>query len=277
MIISDKLKDQILKKKSFLCIGLDIDLKKIPKALLKKEDPIFEFAKKIIDYTSDYAVAYKPNIAFFEAYGVNGFKSLNKISNYLNEFYPEIFTIADAKRGDIGNTSKMYAEAFLKNLHFDSITVSPYMGSDSVEPFLEVKNKYVFLLALTSNIGSLDFQEIEIKGSNQKLYEKVINISRSWKNSDRIMYVVGAKNTNEIKKIRSIVPNSYLLIPGLGAQGGSLSKICEAGLDKNLKIIINSSRSIIYSSSNDDFANSARIEAKKIKDQMEKFFIDLGL
>lgn len=277
MIISDKLKDQILKKKSFLCIGLDIDLKKIPKALLKKEDPIFEFAKKIIDYTSDYAVAYKPNIAFFEAYGVNGFKSLNKISNYLNEFYPEIFTIADAKRGDIGNTSKMYAEAFLKNLHFDSITVSPYMGSDSVEPFLEVKNKYVFLLALTSNIGSLDFQEIEIKGSNQKLYEKVINISRTWKNSDRIMYVVGAKNTNEIKKIRSIVPNSYLLIPGLGAQGGSLSKICEAGLDKNLKIIINSSRSIIYSSSNDDFANSARIEAKKIKDQMEKFFIDLGL
>lgn len=277
MIISDKLKDQILKKKSFLCIGLDIDLKKIPKALLKKEDPIFEFAKKIIDYTSDYAVAYKPNIAFFEAYGVNGIKSLNKISNYLNEFYPEIFTIADAKRGDIGNTSKMYAEAFLKNLHFDSITVSPYMGSDSVEPFLEVKNKYVFLLALTSNIGSLDFQEIEIKGSNQKLYEKVINISRSWKNSDRIMYVVGAKNTNEIKKIRSIVPNSYLLIPGLGAQGGSLSKICEAGLDKNLKIIINSSRSIIYSSSNDDFANSARIEAKKIKDQMEKFFIDLGL
>jgi len=277
MIISDKLKDQILKKKSFLCIGLDIDLKKIPKALLKKEDPIFEFAKKIIDYTSDYAVAYKPNIAFFEAYGVNGFKSLNKISNYLNEFYPEIFTIADAKRGDIGNTSKMYAEAFLKNLHFDSITVSPYMGSDSVEPFLEVKNKYVFLLALTSNIGSLDFQEIEIKGSNQKLYEKVINISRTWKNSDRIMYVVGAKNTNEIKKIRSIVPNSYLLIPGLGAQGGSLSKICEAGLDKNLKIIINSSRSIIYSSSNDDFANSARIEAKKIKDQMEKFFIDLGI
>jgi len=276
MITSDKLNNQILKKKSFLCIGLDIDQKKIPKSLLKEEDPIFEFAKKIIDYTSDYAVAYKPNIAFFEAYGVNGFNSLKKISNYLNEFYPEIFTIADAKRGDIGNTSKMYAEAFLENLDFDSITVSPYMGSDSVEPFLEVKNKYVFLLALTSNVGSNDFQESLIAGTNEKLYEKVINISRSWKNSERLMYVVGAKNTDEIKKIRQLVPNSYLLIPGLGAQGGSLSKICEAGLDKDLKIIINSSRSIIYSSINDDFADSARIEAKKIKEEMEKFLLDLA-
>ena len=268
-MILNKLHDQINKKKSFLCIGLDIDKDKIPKSLLKFDDPIFEFAKRIIDSTNQYAIAYKPNIAFFEAYGADGFKSLKKIVNYLNQSYPEIFTIADAKRGDIGNTSKMYANAFLKELNFDSITVSPYMGYDSVEPFLSIEDKLVFLLTLTSNNGSNDFQELDIDDNN-KLYQKVIEISKTWKNSSRIMYVVGAKNTKEILKIRRMVPNSYLLIPGVGAQGGNMTEICKYGLDKNLKLIINSTRSIIYASVNDDFAQSAANEAKKIQVEMEK-------
>ena len=268
-MILNKLHDQINNKKSFLCIGLDIDKDKIPKSLLKFDDPIFEFAKRIIDSTNQYAIAYKPNIAFFEAYGADGFKSLKKIVDYLNQSYPEIFTIADAKRGDIGNTSKMYANAFLKELNFDSITVSPYMGYDSVEPFLSIEDKLVFLLTLTSNNGSNDFQELEIDDNN-KLYQKVIEISKTWKNSSRIMYVVGAKNTKEILKIRRMVPNSYLLIPGVGAQGGNMTEICKYGLDKNLKLIINSTRSIIYASVNDDFAQSAAYEAKKIQVEMEK-------
>ena len=268
-MILNKLHDQINSKKSFLCIGLDIDKDKIPKSLLKFDDPIFEFAKRIIDSTNQYAIAYKPNIAFFEAYGVDGFKSLFKIVNYLNQSYPEVFTIADAKRGDIGNTSKMYANAFLKELNFDSITVSPYMGYDSVEPFLSIEDKLVFLLTLTSNNGSNDFQELDIDDHN-KLYQKVIEISKTWKNSSRIMYVVGAKNTKEILKIRRMVPNSYLLIPGVGAQGGNMTEICKYGLDKNLKLIINSTRSIIYASVNDDFAQSAAYEAKKIQVEMEK-------
>jgi len=268
-MILNKLHDQINNKKSFLCIGLDIDKDKIPKSLLKFDDPIFEFAKRIIDSTNQYAIAYKPNIAFFEAYGANGFKSLKKIVNYLNQSYPEVFTIADAKRGDIGNTSKMYANAFLKELNFDSITVSPYMGYDSVEPFLSIEDKLVFLLTLTSNNGSNDFQELDIDDNN-KLYQKVIEISKTWKNSSRIMYVVGAKNTKEILKIRRMVPNSYLLIPGVGAQGGNMTEICKYGLDKNLKLIINSTRSIIYASANDDFAQSAAYEAKKIQVEMEK-------
>ena len=225
-MILNKLHDQINYKKSFLCIGLDIDKDKIPKSLLKFDDPIFEFAKRIIDSTNQYAIAYKPNIAFFEAYGADGFKSLKKIVNYLNQCYPEVFTIADAKRGDLGNTSKMYN-------------------------------------------GSNDFQELDIDDKN-KLYQKVIEISKTWKNSSRIMYVVGAKNTKEILKIRRMVPNSYLLIPGVGAQGGNMTEICKYGLDKNLKLIINSTRSIIYASANDDFAQSAAYEAKKIQVEMEK-------
>ena len=268
-MILNKLHDQINYKKSFLGIGLDIDKDKIPKSLLKFDDPIFEFAKRIIDSTNQYAIAYKPNIAFFEAYGADGFKSLKKIVNYLNQSYPEIFTIADAKRGDIGNTSKMYANAFLKELNFDSITVSPYMGYDSVEPFLSIEDKFLFLLTITSNNGSNDFQELDIDDNN-KLYQKVIEISKTWKNSSRIMYVVGAKNTKEILKIRRMVPNSYLLIPGVGAQGGNMTEICKYGLDKNLKLIINSTRSIIYASVNDDFDQSAAYEAKKIQVEMEK-------
>ena len=272
-MLDKKIHNQIIKKKSFLCVGLDVDINKIPRSLLNYEDPIFEFSKQIIDSTHQYSIAYKPNIAFFEAHGSKGYKSLEKISKYLKTNYPDIFTIADAKRGDIGNTSKMYANAFLKDLDFDSITVSPYMGSDSVEPFLSFDNKYVFLLALTSNIGSQDFQELILADNSEKLYEKVISKSKNWKNNERIMYVVGAKNTQEIAKIRSLVPDSYLLIPGVGAQGGNLKEICNYGLDKNFKIIVNSSRSIIYASSDDDFASMARNEAKKIQCEME-IYID---
>ncbi|MBJ34320.1 MAG: orotidine-5'-phosphate decarboxylase [Flavobacteriaceae bacterium] len=269
-MLNNKIHSQIIKKKSFLCVGLDIDINKIPRLLLTLDDPIFEFAKQIIDSTNDYAIAYKPNIAFFEAHGAQGYKSLEKISKYLNSNFPEIFTIADAKRGDIGNTSQMYANVFLKDLDFDSITVSPYMGSDSVQPFLSFKNKYVFLLALTSNKGSEDFQELTMSNS-AKLFETVIRTSSRWKNSDKIMYVVGAKNTKEIKKIRKIVPNSYLLVPGIGAQGGNLKEICKFGLDKDLKLIINSSRSIIYASDSHDFAQIAKNEAKKIQMEMESY------
>ena len=272
-----KLENQIREKKSFLCIGLDIDLDRIPAHLKGEQDPIFSFAKEIIDSTNNFAVAYKPNIAFFEAHGLSGWKSLEKIINYLNSEYPEIFTIADAKRGDIGNTSNMYAKAFFQNLEFDSITISPYMGKDSVEPFLSFDNKYVFLLTLTSNSGSEDFQLKEISDSSNKLYEEVILKSKEWKNSHNIMYVVGAKNVKEISRIRKLVPNSYLLIPGVGAQGGSLKDICENGLDNGLKLLVNSSRSIIYSSSGEDYAEKAMLAAAKLQEEMEKYIIDKGL
>ena len=272
-----KLENQIREKKSFLCIGLDIDLDRIPAHLKGEQDPIFSFAKEIIDSTNKFAVAYKPNIAFFEAHGVSGWESLEKIINYLNSEYPEIFTIADAKRGDIGNTSNMYAKAFFQNLKFDSITISPYMGKDSVEPFLSFDNKYVFLLTLTSNSGSEDFQLKEISDTSIKLYEEVILKSKEWKNSHNIMYVVGAKNVKEISRIRKLVPNSYLLIPGVGAQGGSLKDICENGLDNGLKLLVNSSRSIIYSSSGEDYAEKAMLAAAKLQEEMEKYIIDKGL
>ena len=272
-----KLENQIKEKKSFLCIGLDIDLNKIPAHLKEKEDPIFSFAKDIIDSTNKFAVAYKPNIAFFESYGLSGWKSLEKTISYLNSNYPEIFTIADAKRGDIGNTSNMYAKAFFENLEFDSVTISPYMGKDSVEPFLSFENKYVFLLALTSNLGSEDFQLKEISNTSNKLYEDVILTSKNWKNSENIMYVVGAKNVKEINRIRKLVPNSYLLIPGIGAQGGSLKDICENGLDRGLKLLVNSSRSIIYSSNDQDYAEKAMIAASELQEEMKKHMIDKGL
>ena len=272
-----KLENQIKEKKSFLCIGLDIDLNKIPEHIKGKEDPIFSFAKDIIDSTNKYAVAYKPNIAFFEAYGVLGWKSLEKIIKYINSNYPEIFTIADAKRGDIGNTSNMYAKAFFENLEFDSITVSPYMGKDSVEPFLSHDNKYVFLLALTSNLGSEDFQLKKISSNSNKLYEDVVLKSREWKNSENLMYVVGAKNVEEISKIRKLVPNSYLLIPGVGAQGGSLKDICNNGLDSGLKLLVNSSRSIIYSSNDKDYGEKAMLAASEIQEEMERYIIEKGI
>ncbi len=263
----DLLISEIRKKKSFLCIGLDVDLNKIPKHLLTEEDPIFAFNKAIIDATNHLAVAYKPNTAFYEAYGIKGWKALEKTINYLNENYPEIFTIADAKRGDIGNTSSMYAKAFFEDLGFDSVTVAPYMGKDSVEPFLAFENKHTILLALTSNEGAFDFQTQKIEG--KEVYKTVLETSKSWKNSKNLMYVVGATKAEYFKEIREIVPHSFLLVPGVGAQGGNLEDVCKYGMNENVGLLINSSRGIIYASNGNDFAEKAAQEANKLQQQMK--------
>src|SRR5690554_5513848 len=255
---TQQLTEQILSKKSFLCIGLDVDLNKIPKHLYATEDPIFEFNKAIIDATHDLCVAYKPNTAFYEAYGVKGWISLEKTIQYINNNYPEIFTIADAKRGDIGNTSTMYAKAFFEDLGFDSVTVAPYMGRDSVEPFLAFEDKFTILLALTSNSGSKDFQLNQY--ADKALFENVLETSLSWKNSQNLMYVVGATNEAYFERIRKIVPDNFLLVPGVGAQGGSLKEVCEYGLNANVGLLVNSSRGIIYASDGVDFAAKARQE-----------------
>ena len=260
---------QIKEKKSFLCIGLDVDLDKIPSHLLQEEDPIFEFNKAIIDATHQLCVAYKPNTAFYEAYGIKGWKSLEKTIQYLNKNYPEIFTIADAKRGDIGNTSTMYAKAFFEDLAFDSVTVAPYMGKDSVEPFLAFKNKHTIMLALTSNTGAFDFQTKKI--DEKELYKQVLETSKNWKNSENLMYVVGATKAEYFREIRKIVPNSFLLVPGIGAQGGSLQDVCKYGLSKNIGLLINSSRGIIYASKNEDFAIKASEKAQELQLEMQKF------
>ncbi|MCG1035937.1 orotidine-5'-phosphate decarboxylase [Polaribacter sargassicola] len=257
---------QIKKKKSFLCIGLDVDLNKIPPHLLDEEDPIFEFNKAIIDATHHLCVAYKPNTAFYEAYGLKGWQSLEKTINYLNTSYPEIYTIADAKRGDIGNTSTMYAKAFLEDLAFDSVTVAPYMGKDSVEPFLAFKDKHTIMLALTSNQGAFDFQTKEVDG--KELYKQVLETSKNWKNSENLMYVVGATKAEYFKEIRKIVPTSFLLVPGVGAQGGNLQDVCKYGLSENIGLLINSSRGIIYASNNNDFTESAAKKAEELQSQM---------
>ena len=267
-MIHQQLTANIRRKKSFLCIGLDVDLTKIPQHLLTTEDPIFEFNKAIIDATHDLAVAYKPNTAFYEAYGIKGWISLEKTIQYLNEKHPEIFTIADAKRGDIGNTSSMYAKAFLEDLAFDSITVAPYMGKDSVEPFLAVKDKFTILLALTSNAGAFDFQTQMVDG--KELYKKVIETSKTWKHSENLMYVVGATKAEYFTEIRKIVPDSFLLVPGVGAQGGSLAEVCKYGMAENIGLLINSSRGIIYASQQHDFAEKAREEALKIQLEMQQ-------
>jgi orotidine-5'-phosphate decarboxylase len=261
-----QLVQQIRQKQSFLCIGLDVDLTKIPQHLLQLEDPIFEFNKAIIDATHDLCVAFKPNTAFYEAYGLKGWQSLQKTINYLNEKHPEIFTIADAKRGDIGNTSTMYAKAFLKDLNFDSVTVAPYMGKDSVEPFLAFENKHTIMLALTSNEGAFDFQTKSIDG--EELYKTVIKTSKTWKNSQNLMYVVGATKADYFTEIRKIVPHSFLLVPGVGAQGGSLSEVCAYGMNDDIGLLINSSRAIIYAANGTDFAKMAREEALKIQQEM---------
>lgn len=259
---------QIYTKKSFLCIGLDVDLNKIPKHLLQTEDPIFEFNKAIIDSTHDLCVSYKPNIAFYEAYGLKGWQSLQKTIDYINQNFPEIFTIADAKRGDIGNTSSMYAKAFLEDLNFDSVTVAPYMGKDSVEPFLAFENKHTILLALTSNEGAFDFQT-KLSGETE-IYKHVLETSKKWKNSENLMYVVGATKAEYFTEIRKIVPDSFLLVPGVGAQGGSLQEVCKYGLNATVGLLINSSRAIIYASSGEDFAEKAREEALKLQQEMEE-------
>lgn len=263
----NELIEQIRLKKSFLCIGLDVDMTKIPKHLLETEDPIFEFNKKIIDATHHLAVAYKPNTAFYECYGLDGWKSLEKTIQYLNKNYPEIFTIADAKRGDIGNTSTMYAKAFFENLNFDSVTVAPYMGSDSVEPFLAFENKFTIMLALTSNQGGLDFQAQSLV-SEEQLYQNVLKQSLTWKNNEQLMYVVGATKASYFKDIRKIIPHHFLLVPGVGAQGGNLEDVCKFGLNKDIGLLINSSRGIIYASQKEDFAQMAAQKAQELQTEM---------
>ncbi|WP_196895289.1 orotidine-5'-phosphate decarboxylase [Aureivirga marina] len=260
---------EIKKKKSFLCIGLDVDLNKIPKHLLETEDPIFEFNKQIIDATHHLAVAYKPNTAFYEAYGIKGWKSLEKTIKYLNKNYPEVFTIADAKRGDIGNTSTMYAKAFFEDLEFDSVTVAPYMGSDSVEPFLAFENKFTILLALTSNKGGLDFQGLKTK-EDSFMYQEVLKTATTWKNSEQLMFVVGATKASYFEDIRKIVPNHFLLVPGVGAQGGNLQDVCKFGLTEEIGLLINSSRGIIYADNSENFAEGAKQKAEELQKEMEE-------
>lgn len=262
-----QLVSEIKGKQSFLCIGLDVDLEKIPAFLLEEEDPIFAFNKAIIDATHQYAVAYKPNIAFYEAYGLKGWQSLEKTIDYLNSNFPEIFTIADAKRGDIGNTSSRYAKTFFELLNFDSITVAPYMGKDSVEPFLEHTDKHTILLALTSNKGAFDFQTETEEGI--PLYQKVLQTSTGWNNSENLMYVIGATKAEFFKHVREIVPNAFLLVPGVGAQGGSLQEVCEFGLSKDVGLLVNSSRGIIYASQGSDFAQAAASQAKNLQKEMQ--------
>lgn len=268
------LKEQILLKKSFLCVGLDVDLDKVPEHIKTMADPLFEFSKAIIDATAAYAVAYKPNIAFFETYGPDGMTSLKRVMNYLNENHPEIFTIADAKRGDIGNTATRYAKAYYETYSFDSITVAPYMGKDSVEPFLSFDEKYAIVLALTSNAGSSDFQTQEVGG--QMLYEKVIQTSTQWEGSERLMYVVGATKASALKNIRTLIPNSFLLIPGVGAQGGSLIDVAENGLSDDVGLLVNSSRGIIYASQEKDYAAAAASAARDLQAQMQTILEEKG-
>ena len=258
--------DHIKSKKSFLCVGLDPDLEKIPKHLLETEDPIFEFNKAIIDATLPYAIAYKPNIAFYESLGIYGWQALKKTIEYIPQ---EVFTIADAKRGDIGNTSNKYAEAFFKKMPFDAITLSPYMGQDSVTPFLNHKDKWAILLASTSNVGALDFQELMIENSDgQKVYEKVIEISSQWGSDQNLMYVVGATRVDTLTHIRKLVPDHFLLIPGVGAQGGDLDLVCKYAMNASGGLLINSARSIIYANSTTDFAHHAALAAADLQEQM---------
>lgn len=267
--------NQIKSKRSFLCVGLDVDLDKIPKFLLENDDPIFEFNKSIIDATHMHCIAFKLNIAFYEAYGIKGWKALEKTINYINNNYPEIFTIADAKRGDIGNTSRMYAKSFFEELNFDSITVNPYMGRDSVEPFLEYNDKNTIILGLTSNEGSKDLQLIP--SANEYVFMDLIKSSKTWKNSKNLMYVIGATKTEYLEEIRKIIPDNFLLIPGVGAQGGNLNEVCKKTLNQNVGVIINSSRGIIYSGDDENFDQAAAIAAKKLKNQMEEILIDSKL
>ncbi|MBS3993978.1 MAG: orotidine-5'-phosphate decarboxylase [Bacteroidetes bacterium] len=266
--------NNILLKNSFLCVGLDPDLSKMPTHLLSCDDPVFEFNKQLIKATHPYTVAYKLNTAFYEALGIKGWISLEKTIKYLNQNYPEIFTIADAKRGDIGNTSTKYAEAFFSALNFHSITVSPYMGIDSVEPFLAFEDKFTIVLALTSNTGSKNFQEKTIDGKS--VFKTVIYESLQWKNSQNLMYVVGATKATEIKEIRKIVPNHFLLIPGVGAQGGSLKDVCLYGMNNQVGLLINSSREIIYAGNESDFAEKAAQKAKLLQAEMKQELISKG-
>lgn len=267
-----QLVEQIKKKKSYLCVGLDTDLTKIPKHLLAGPDPVFEFNKQIIDATHEYCVAYKPNLAFYEALGPKGWESLQKTVDYIPK---DIFKIADAKRGDIGNTSSLYAQAFFQQMNFDALTVAPYMGEDSVKPFLAFKNKWVILLAHTSNPGSADFQLLESQSTGRKLYEEVIMKSQQWGTPDNLMYVVGATRADKIGEIRKCAPEHFFLVPGVGAQGGNLEQVSRFGMNKECGLLVNSSRGIIYNSSGKDFATAAVKEAKKLKLEMSQYLDSL--
>jgi orotidine-5'-phosphate decarboxylase len=267
-----ELVEQIRIKKSFLCVGLDTDISKIPAHLLDTEDPIFEFNKAIIDATKDFCVAYKPNIAFYECHGPKGWESLKKTLDYIPK---NIFTVADAKRGDIGNTSTYYAKTYFEYLDCDSVTVAPYMGEDSVTPFLEFENKWVILLALTSNKGALDFQFMtDVKG--EQLYKKVLRKSSKWGTAANMMYVVGATRAEGIGEVRKLVPDHFFLVPGVGAQGGSLEDVAEYGWNKDCGLLVNSSRGILYASNGIDFADQAGIEAKKLQEDMAKILLSKG-
>lgn len=265
----EKLVEEIFRKNSFLCIGLDTDPGKIPPHLKRTDDPVFEFNKQIIDATHDLAIAFKPNLAFYESQGISGWNSLFKTIRYLNKNYPDVFTIADAKRGDIGNTSLQYAKAFLDDKNgfgFDAITVAPYMGSDSVQPFLQYEGKWAIVLALTSNKGANDFQ-LQVTDDGL-LFEKVLRVSLHWGNADNMMYVVGATQARMLSNIRRIIPDHFLLVPGVGAQGGSLAEVAEFGMNHQVGLIVNASRSIIYASQNEQFSSNARHEAKSIQHEM---------
>ncbi len=265
---SNRLFSNIKKKKSFLCVGLDSDIEKIPAALHKEKDPVFRFNKEIIDATNEYTVAYKPNIAFYESRGADGWISLENTVEYIRSFYPEIFLIADAKRGDIGNTSRMYAKTFFEYLDFDAITVAPYMGEDSVSPFLEYPDKWVILLALTSNSGAMDFQFTVNREDQTRLFEKVLQRSSGWGTENNMMYVVGATKAEMLGDIRKIIPDHFLLVPGIGAQGGSLEDVAEYGINNKCGLIVNSSRGIIFADSSDKFAQKAAEKAKTIALEM---------
>ncbi|NOR74920.1 MAG: orotidine-5'-phosphate decarboxylase [Draconibacterium sp.] len=272
-----QLLEQIQKKRSFLCVGLDSDIQKIPKHLLETSDPIFSFNKEIIDATAEFTVAYKPNLAFYESLGSQGWDSLEKTVMYLKSKHPEIFVIADAKRGDIGNTSSLYARAFFERLNFDAVTVAPYMGEDSVKPFMTYDEKWVILLALTSNKGAFDFQFLQDKKSGAKLFESVLKTSQTWGSTENMMYVVGATKAEELKEIRKIIPNHFLLVPGVGAQGGSLHEVARNGLNSNCGLLVNSSRGIIYASVDFDFAEKAKDAAKKVQLEMEVLLKEANL
>ena len=266
----NQLFEQIKRKQSFLCVGLDADITKIPQFLLDEEDPIFEFNKRIIDATAQYTVAYKPNTAFYEAQGVAGWHSLEKTINYINLIYEDIFVIADAKRGDIGNTSKMYAQAFFDHFDCDAVTVAPYMGSDSVLPFLEFKNKWVVLLALTSNQSSHDFQLQNIENTENNLFETVLKKSKEWGDKENMMYVVGATKAEYLKQIRKIIPDNFLLVPGVGAQGGSLQEVAKYGINESCGLLVNSSRGIIYANTTADFDKEAALKAREMHLEMKE-------
>ncbi|MCX7986236.1 MAG: orotidine-5'-phosphate decarboxylase [Bacteroidales bacterium] len=267
---------QIKRKSSFLCVGLDTDLAKLPTFILNNTDPIFEFNKQIVDSTAPYAIAYKPNLAFYEAYGSKGWQSLEKTVQYIRKNYPEIFLIADAKRGDIGNTANMYAKAFFETLDFDAITLSPYMGADTVKPFLKYKGKWVIILALTSNESALDFQTMN-DSTGQNLYQRVLQLGRQWGTHENVMFVTGATQAPLLKDIRHIIPHHFLLVPGVGAQGGSLEEVAENTLTPHCGIIVNSSREIIYASNGLDFAQAAAEKAKELQMKMKAILLHRNL